>query len=265
MLEQTVQERTAELRESEARYRSLTELASDWYWEQDENGELHQGVRPGAGDAGHPRRCLRRRAPSDAGATAGTRRSGASCRRRIAARAAVPGFRVQPRQRRRLAAASSRSAASRCSTSPAASSAIAASAWKSPQALDYRLTAQSMSRRPYSPSQNHLLAALPRGGIRARWRRTWSGWRCRSARCCTSPGGTAAARLLPDHRDRLAALRDGVGRVGGNRRRRQRRHGRHLAVHGRQHHAEFGRGADRGPRLPAGAPRAEGGVRPRAG
>ncbi len=35
-LEQTVQERTAELRESEARYRSLTELASDWYWEQDE-------------------------------------------------------------------------------------------------------------------------------------------------------------------------------------------------------------------------------------
>jgi len=37
-LEHTVQERTAELRESEARYRSLTELASDWYWEQDENG-----------------------------------------------------------------------------------------------------------------------------------------------------------------------------------------------------------------------------------
>ena len=38
LLEQTVQERTAELRESEARYRSLTELASDWYWEQDEMG-----------------------------------------------------------------------------------------------------------------------------------------------------------------------------------------------------------------------------------
>ncbi len=37
VLEETVQERTAELRESEARYRSLTELASDWYWEQDEN------------------------------------------------------------------------------------------------------------------------------------------------------------------------------------------------------------------------------------
>jgi len=39
-LERTVQERTAELRESEARYRSLTELASDWYWEQDENGKF---------------------------------------------------------------------------------------------------------------------------------------------------------------------------------------------------------------------------------
>jgi PAS domain S-box-containing protein len=37
VLEQTVKERTAELRESEARYRSLTELASDWYWEQDES------------------------------------------------------------------------------------------------------------------------------------------------------------------------------------------------------------------------------------
>jgi PAS domain S-box-containing protein len=40
VLEQTVQERTAELRESEARYRSLTELASDWYWEQDESGRF---------------------------------------------------------------------------------------------------------------------------------------------------------------------------------------------------------------------------------
>lgn len=39
-LELTVQERTAELRESEARYRSLTELASDWYWEQDERGHF---------------------------------------------------------------------------------------------------------------------------------------------------------------------------------------------------------------------------------
>ena len=62
VLEQTVQERTAELRESEARYRSLTELASDWYWEQDETGTFTKvsgpvlemlGIRvdPLAGDA----------------------------------------------------------------------------------------------------------------------------------------------------------------------------------------------------------------------
>ena len=62
VLEATVQERTAELRESEARYRSLTELASDWYWEQDELGNftkisgpvlemLGMRVDPLAGDA----------------------------------------------------------------------------------------------------------------------------------------------------------------------------------------------------------------------
>ena len=62
-LEQAVQDRTAELRESEARYRSLTELASDWYWEQDENGRFSKvsgpvlemlglRVEPLAGDAG---------------------------------------------------------------------------------------------------------------------------------------------------------------------------------------------------------------------
>ena len=39
-LEAIVAERTAELRASEARYRSLTELASDWYWEQDETGHF---------------------------------------------------------------------------------------------------------------------------------------------------------------------------------------------------------------------------------
>ncbi len=39
-LERAVRERTAELAESEARYRSLTELASDWYWEQDAAGNF---------------------------------------------------------------------------------------------------------------------------------------------------------------------------------------------------------------------------------
>jgi PAS domain S-box-containing protein len=39
-LEQVVRDRTAELRESEARFRSLTQLCSDWYWEQDETGSF---------------------------------------------------------------------------------------------------------------------------------------------------------------------------------------------------------------------------------
>ena len=46
MLEHVVEERTAELRESEARYRSLTELASDWYWEQDELGNFSKVSGP---------------------------------------------------------------------------------------------------------------------------------------------------------------------------------------------------------------------------
>jgi len=39
-LEHTVQERTEELRKSEARFRRLTELSSDWYWEQDDSGQF---------------------------------------------------------------------------------------------------------------------------------------------------------------------------------------------------------------------------------
>jgi PAS domain S-box-containing protein len=39
-LEQKVEERTEELHKSEARFRRLTELSSDWYWEQDENGQF---------------------------------------------------------------------------------------------------------------------------------------------------------------------------------------------------------------------------------
>ena len=40
VLEKTVAERTAELRESEARFKSFTELSSDWYWEQDTEGKF---------------------------------------------------------------------------------------------------------------------------------------------------------------------------------------------------------------------------------
>lgn len=46
LLEQTVLERTAELRQSEARFQRFTELSSDWYWEQDANGRLTQFSGP---------------------------------------------------------------------------------------------------------------------------------------------------------------------------------------------------------------------------
>lgn len=40
LLEQTVRERTAELRASEERFQRLAELSSDWYWEQDAKGHF---------------------------------------------------------------------------------------------------------------------------------------------------------------------------------------------------------------------------------
>ena len=45
-LEQTVLARTAELRASEERFQRLTELSSDWYWEQDASGHLTQVSGP---------------------------------------------------------------------------------------------------------------------------------------------------------------------------------------------------------------------------
>lgn len=46
VLEQTVLDRTAELRMSEARFQRFTELSSDWYWEQDADGKLTQFSGP---------------------------------------------------------------------------------------------------------------------------------------------------------------------------------------------------------------------------
>ena len=46
VLEQTVLERTAALRDSEARFQRLTELASDWYWEQDTSGHFTKVYGP---------------------------------------------------------------------------------------------------------------------------------------------------------------------------------------------------------------------------
>lgn len=45
-LEHTVQERTAQLRRSEARFQRFAELSSDWYWEQDADGTLSNWSGP---------------------------------------------------------------------------------------------------------------------------------------------------------------------------------------------------------------------------
>jgi CheY-like chemotaxis protein len=45
-LEQKVLERTAELRDSEARYKALTELSTDWHWEQNQAGEFIRVTGP---------------------------------------------------------------------------------------------------------------------------------------------------------------------------------------------------------------------------
>jgi CheY-like chemotaxis protein len=46
LLERTVLERTAELRASEERFHRLTELSSDWYWEQDATGKYTEVSGP---------------------------------------------------------------------------------------------------------------------------------------------------------------------------------------------------------------------------
>ena len=60
-LELAVQERTAELRDSEARFQRFTELSSDWYWEQDAAGNLTRFSGPvaemlGIGSEDEPQR-----------------------------------------------------------------------------------------------------------------------------------------------------------------------------------------------------------------
>ena len=102
VLEQTVQERTAELRESEARYRSLTELASDWYWEQDENGNFTKVSGPVL-------EMLGIRVDALAGKSSDVQVAGWNEAEREVLQAnhcrpaAIPGFRLQPRQCRWLA------------------------------------------------------------------------------------------------------------------------------------------------------------------
>ena len=85
-LEATVLERTRELRESEARFRSLTELASDWYWEQDETGAFTKVSGPVLEMLGIQVDALTDPAPGDANQAGWNETERAALRARIAAR-----------------------------------------------------------------------------------------------------------------------------------------------------------------------------------
>ena len=85
-LEATVLERTQELRESEARFRSLTELASDWYWEQDETGAFTKVSGPVLEMLGIQVDALTDSAPDDANQAGWNETERATLRTRIAAR-----------------------------------------------------------------------------------------------------------------------------------------------------------------------------------
>jgi PAS domain S-box-containing protein len=81
-LEKAVAVRTAELRESEARFRSLAELASDWYWEQDDKGEFTR-------TSGPVLEMLGLRVPSFSGASAANSTDGWNEAERAALQAAI--------------------------------------------------------------------------------------------------------------------------------------------------------------------------------
>ena len=101
LLEQTVQERTAQLRESEARFRALTELASDWYWESRRKPARHQGIRS---DSRHARDTDGHFAGGNKGTPGlGLERGGARrTRSKHQGAATVPRFPLQPGEARRL-------------------------------------------------------------------------------------------------------------------------------------------------------------------
>jgi hypothetical protein len=185
VLEQTVQERTAELRESEARYRSLTELASTGTGSRTKT-EFHQGFRPvlemlgirvdpgGTGPATVPTE------------QAGTKPSARSCRP-----PSPPASRswifCSPRQHRWLAQQF------RVSGEPMFNQSCRFIGYRGIGVeVTGRPLMEAISARPaapspaHSPNQNRLLAALPNPTNGHVWPSTSSPSRCSSVRCSTS-------------------------------------------------------------------------------
>ena len=155
--------------------------------------EVHQGVRPGAGDARHPRRRRWRTARDGARAAAGTRRNGEQLQATIAARQPFLDFVLQPRQRRRLAAAVPRQR--RADVQPVLPlHRLPRHRRGNHRQGRARSAVRADARSPHSPSQNHLLAALPAAEFE-RLAATWSWCRCASARSSTSPAASCSTPI----------------------------------------------------------------------
>ena len=259
-LEKTVQERTAELRESEARFRSLTELASDWYWEQDDAGNFTRVSGPVLEMLGIRVDSLAG-ARTDAGMPVWNESEREVLQTMIAARQPFLDFAFS-----RVNADGSRQVF-QVSGEPMFDQSCRFIGYRG---IGIELPARDIGRGRCPESPCHC-RTVPR--------RTTCSPPCptRSSRAWPAPGAGpdaagrnapraglhAAARLLPDHRHRVAPARPVVGGVGRGRGRGQRGRPRHRALHGRRHHAHLGRRADRGLRLPARGPGPEGGIRSR--
>ena len=260
VLEQTVQERTAELRESEARYRSLTELASDWYWEQDENGNFTKVSGPVL-------EMLGIRVDALVGEPSGVQVAGWNEAERetlqatIAARQPFLDFAFS-----RVNADGSQQTF-RVSGEPMFN--------RSARFIGYRgigveTTAKNRMPDPDGQRCHHPIVRIktifsppcPRRNS-SPWLRIWNWSRCRSVKSSTNPADKCSTPISPPppscrctmswslaHRPKPR----GVGNEGVV--------GISLFMGG-EYHAKLGRGADRRPRLPAGGPLAEAGIQSR--
>ena len=106
---------------------------------------------------------------------------------------------------------------------------------------------------PHTPKQNHLLDALPASDF-DRIHGHLELVPMALGDVLYESGAKLRYVYFPTTSHRFAAVRDGGWRVGRNRHRGQRGHARHIAVHGRRHHAQPRRGAKRGARLSGSRP-----------
>ena len=251
-LERTVKERTAELRESEARYRSLTELASDWYWEQDENMNFTKvsgpvlemlGIRvdPLAGESGAAR---------GAGLERGGAEGAAGHHRRAPT---LPGFRLQPRQCRWLATAVPGERRADVHPGLPLHRLPRHRRGNHQQEIEHKIERNNAAQQcPHPPVRARTICSPPCPPRNSSpWPHIWSWSTLALGEMLYEPGGQLRHAYFPTSaivslhyvmEDGASSESAGVGNEGVV--------GISLFMGG-EHHAQRGRGADRRPRLPA--------------